>query len=235
VSSGNYHAGNALAYTDLALCTCDEHIAADVREVFDFLGGRTSAPACRRLLVAPFTMRRRLCELLEREIEWSRRGEPGHVVLKVNSLSDRDVIRQLYRASHAGVRVDLVVRGVCRLRPGVAGLSDRIHVRSIVGRFLEHSRAWYFRNGGNDDLYIGSADLRTRNLDRRLEVLVPITDASLARRIRHNVLGAYLADTASARSLHSDGTYARVRPRPGELALSSQRALMDTPVGAVQP
>jgi polyphosphate kinase len=148
--------------------------------------------------------------------------------LKVNALTDRDVIRQLYRASQAGVQIDLIVRGICRLRPGVPVLSERIRVTSIVGRFLEHSRVWYFGNGGGDrdEIYIGSADLRPRNLDRRVEVMVPINDAALAQRIRRGILDAYLADTADARVLRADGQYVRLHPRAGAAPMSCQRALL---------
>lgn len=226
VSSGNYHAGTSQAYTDVALLTCDEAVAGDASGLLAFLGGHGDTAAFGRLVVAPFSLRRRLRDLVAREIEWSRAGRGGHIVLKMNALTDRRVIRQLYEASQAGVRVDLIVRGACCLRPGVPGLSDRIHVRSIVGRFLEHSRIWYFRNGGPGDVYIGSADVRPRNLDRRVEVMVPIADAALARSIREGILDTYLADTASARVLAGDGRYGRLSPRPGERAVSSQVAFL---------
>jgi len=226
VSSGNYHTGTSQTYTDAALLTCDAAIGSDAARLFDFLAGRVDAPTFQRLLVAPFGMRGRLRDLIAREIDCGRAGSGGHIVLKMNALTDRDVIRQLYQASRAGVRIDLIVRGVCCLRPGVPGLSERIHVRSIVGRFLEHSRVWYFRNGGRDDVYIGSADLRPRNLDRRVEVMVPIDEPSLAHEIRQEILETYLRDTASARVLRPDGRYVRLHPRDGEPALSSQRAFL---------
>jgi polyphosphate kinase len=176
---------------------------------------------------APAKLRRRLRDLIDREIAWSHRGEAAHMILKMNALTDRDVIRRLYRASRAGVRVDLIVRGTCCLRPGVPTLSDRIRVRSIVGRFLEHSRAWYFRNGGREEVYLTSADLRSRNLDRRVEVAVPLNDHSLVRRVRDQVLSLCLADNVNARELSSDGTYVRVSPRPGCPAVSSQSVIRD--------
>jgi polyphosphate kinase len=227
VSSGNYHTDTSQAYTDVALLTCDEAIGADAARLFDFLAGRLDVPTFQRLLVAPFSLRSHVRDLITREIECSSRGSGGHIVLKMNALTDRDLIRLLYHASQAGVRVDLIVRGVCCLRPGLPGLSERIHVRSIVGRFLEHSRMWYFRNGGREEVYIGSADLRTRNLDRRVEVMVPIEDASLTRRIRFGILHTYLADTVSARVLRADGRYMRLRPRRGEPVISSQRAFLE--------
>ncbi|MBI2185600.1 MAG: polyphosphate kinase 1 [Acidobacteria bacterium] len=227
LSSGNYHAETSQTYTDVALLTRDETIASDAAGLFDFLAGRTDAPTFRRLLVAPFGLRREVRDLVAREIECSRRGVAGHIILKMNALTDRDVIRQLYRASQAGVRVDLIVRGVCCLRPGVPGLSDGIHVRSIVGRFLEHSRIWWFRNGGREEIFIGSADLRPRNLGRRVEVMAPVGDSALARRIRHEILSASLADTVSARVLRGDGRYVRLAPSPGEPSVCSQRALLE--------
>jgi len=233
VSSGNYHTGTSRTYTDIALLTCDGTIGSDAARVFDFLAGRVDAPTFERLLVAPFGMRRRLRDLVAREIDCSRAGLGGHIVMKMNALTDRDVIRQLYQASRAGVRVDVIVRGVCCLRPGVPGLSERVHVRSIVGRFLEHSRVWYFRNGGNARVYIGSADLRPRNLDRRVEVMVPLDDASLVESVRGPILETYLADTVSARVLRPDGRYVRLRPRAGEPAVSSQQAFLEPLVRGV--
>jgi len=233
VSSGNYHTGTSQAYTDLALLTCDDAIASDAARLFDFLGGRVDAPTFDRLLVAPFGMRRHLRGFIAREIDWSRAGRGGHIVMKMNALTDREVIRQLYQASRAGVRIDLIVRGVCRLRPGVPGLSEGVHVRSIVGRFLEHSRIWYFGNGGDARVYIGSSDLRPRNLDRRVEVMVPIDGRPLAHSIPPEILEAYLADTVSARVLRPDGRYVRLHPRPGEPTVSSQQAFLELAAGAV--
>jgi polyphosphate kinase len=226
VSSGNYHTQTSQTYTDVALLTCDDAVAPDVSDLFAFLSGSRDAVTFRRVLVAPFNMRRRLSDFIAREVESTRAGTRGHIVLKVNALTDRDVIRQLYRASQAGVRIDLIVRGICRLRPGVRGLSERIRVTSIVGRFLEHSRIWYFHNGGRDEIHIGSADLRPRNLDRRVEVMVPVDDATLADRIRRGILDPYLADTADARVLCADGHYTRLHLMAGEAPLSCQRALL---------
>jgi polyphosphate kinase len=224
LSSGNYNAFTARAYTDLGLLTCDEDITADVASLFDALCTGTVPSRFLALTVAPINMRDALTALIDREIACHRRGERGHIILKMNGLVDRDVIRLLYRASQEGVCVDLLVRSLCCLRPGIAGVSERIRVRSIVGRFLEHSRAWYFRNGGNDEVYIGSADLMPRNLDRRVEVMVPLKDAGLRRRL-FEILRLYLADNAKARELRADGSYVRPAVRTGERLLDAQLAL----------
>lgn len=225
VSTGNYHAGTSTAYTDIGLLTCDAAIGADVTAVFNILTGRSELSTFRKLIVAPFTMRRRLGELIEREIDHSRRGEHGHLILKMNALIDREIIQLLQRASQSGVRVDLIVRGICCLRPGVPGVTDHVRVRSIVGRFLEHSRVWHFRNGGREEAYIGSADLRPRNLDRRVEVMVPLSDDVLVRRVRDEILAVYLADNVKARELSRDGSYVRALRRPGQREVSSQVVL----------
>jgi polyphosphate kinase len=225
LSSGNYNAFTARAYTDVALLTCDEEITADVASLFDALCAGSVPGRFRALTVAPINMRDALTTLVEREIACHRRGERAHIILKMNGLVDRDVIGLLYRASQEGVHVDLLVRSLCCLRPGVAGVSERIRVRSIVGRFLEHSRVWYFRNGGNDEVYIGSADLMPRNLDRRVEVMVPLKDAQLRRRL-FEILRLYLADNVKARDLRADGSYVRPPVRPGERLLDAQLVLM---------
>ncbi len=227
LSSGNYNSFTATVYTDLALMTCDEAIGADVAELFDAVTGGDAPRPMQTLLAAPFGLRTGFNALVEREIAWVGRGEAGHIVLKMNALTDSSKIQLLQRASRAGVRVDLLVRGVCSLIPGVAGVSDRIRVVSIVGRFLEHSRAWYFRNGGEGEVWIGSADLMPRNFDRRVEVVVPLKDPALVSRVRDQILGTYLADTVLARELRRDGAYARVKPRPGEPAVWSQAVLQD--------
>ena len=180
----------------------------------------------RKFLVAPVNLRAGLVALIEREIEHARQGEPGHLIFKVNHLVDKPMIQLLYQASQAGVTVDLLVRGICCLRPGAPGLSENIRVLSIVGRFLEHSRAFYFRNGGAEEVYLGSADLMPRNLDQRVEILFPIQDPRLVRHLRDHVLATYLADTAKARRLRADGTYEPVKPVPGAEPLDSQRWLI---------
>ena len=227
LSSGNYSSFTAMVYTDLGLMTCDESVTADVADLFEFMAGGTQAPAMRTLMAAPFALRTGLRTLVEREIAWAQRGEAAHIILKMNALIDPAAIDLLQRASHAGVQVDLIVRGISALRPGVPGISDHIRVRSIVGRFLEHSRVWYFRNGGAEETLIGSADLMPRNFDRRVEIMVPLKDRALAHRVRYEVLDAYLSDTLSARELLPNGRYRRLMPRPGEPGVSSQSLLLD--------
>ncbi len=227
VSSGNYSAFTSRAYTDFGLLTCDEAIASDVAELFDMMAGDGPVPALRAVIAAPYALRRGFRLLVEREMTWARRGEAAHIILKMNALLDQAAIDLLHRACHAGVHVDLIVRGAAALQPGIPGVSDRIRVRSIVGRFLEHSRAWYFRNGGADDVFIGSADLRPRNFDRRVEMMVPLKDRALAHRLRYEILNSYLVDTLSARELLSNGRYRRVVPRAGEPRICCQSALLD--------
>jgi len=227
LSTGNYSSFTATVYTDLALMTCDESITSDVADLFEFMAGETPIPVMRTLIAAPFALRAGLRALVEREIAWAQRGEAAHIVLKMNALVDAAAIDLLQRASHAGVQVDLIVRGVSVLRPRVPGVSDRIRVRSIVGRFLEHSRIWYFRNGGVEDTFIGSADLMPRNFDRRIEIVVPLKDRAVAHRVRYEILDTYLSDTLSARELLSSGRYRRLVPKPGEPGISSQSLLID--------
>lgn len=224
LTSGNYNPVTARLYTDIGLLTCDEEIAADAAELFNFLSGHGAPRNFRKLIVAPLTLRARIRELIEREIAWAERREPARLAFKMNALMDRDMIRLLYRASQAGVHIDLLVRGVCELRPGLPGVSENIQVRSIVGRFLEHSRIYYFRNGGDDEIYIGSADLRARNLDRRVEVLFPVEDPGMHGRVRDGILRTYFADNVKARALNSDGTYVRLPRAAGEARVNSQEA-----------
>jgi polyphosphate kinase len=227
LSSGNYSSFTAMVYTDLAVMTCDESITSDVADLFEFMAGGTPTPVMRTLIAAPFALRAGLRALVEREIAWAQRGEAAHIILKMNALVDAGAIDLLQRASHAGVQVDLIVRGVSVLRPGVPGVSERVRVRSIVGRFLEHSRIWYFRNGGVEDTFIGSADLMPRNFDRRIEIVVPLKDRALAHRVRYEILDTYLSDTRSARELLASGRYRRLVPKAGEPGISSQSLLLD--------
>lgn len=214
LSSGNYNATTAHLYTDIGLFTAREEIADDVTGLFNYLTGYSAKADYQKVLVAPITLRAKVEALIEREIAHQKAGRKGHLIFKTNSLVDPQMIRALYRASQAGVKVDLLVRGSCCLRPGIPGVSDHITVTSIVGRFLEHSRAMYFRNGGAEEVYAGSADLMTRNLSRRVEVLFPIEDPKLVRHIKEQMLDAYLADDVKARRLRTDGSYVRVKPAP---------------------
>ena len=207
LATGNYNPTTAKLYTDIGLLTCDPQIAADATALFNCLTGYSDKNLFRKLLVAPVNLRERLKELIRREIGHQRCGEHGHLILKMNALEDPDLIQLLYEASGAGVTVDLLIRGICSLRPGLPGVSDNIRVTSIVGRFLEHSRVFYFRNGGADEVYLGSADLMPRNLNRRVEVLFPVAAPRLVARLRDEILATYLADRAAARYMHSDGSY----------------------------
>lgn len=227
LSTGNYNPVTAQTYTDLGLFTCDDAMGADATDVFNYLTGYSTKKDYRRFLVAPINLRSGVERLIRREIEHQQRGEPGHLILKLNSLVDKPMIKLLYEASQAGVKIDLVVRGMCCLRPGVSGVSDNIRVISIVGRFLEHSRVFYFRNGGAEEIYLGSADLMPRNLDRRVEILFPIQDPRLVRQLRDQVLATYLADNVKARQMRSDGTYECVAPEPGQPLVNSQIALIN--------
>jgi polyphosphate kinase len=189
------------------LLTADPEITSSVHSVFNFLTAYAERPSYDPLLVAPINLAERSINLIAREADHARHGRLARIIVKMNSLLDRNIVRELYRASQAGVQIDLIVRGICGLRPGVRGISDRITVRSIVGRFLEHSRIFYFANGGEEEVYLGSADWMPRNLLERVEVLFPIKDPMLKQRIRGEILEAYLADNTQARILQADGRY----------------------------
>ena len=223
-SSGNYNPETARVYTDIGMFTADSDVVADVSEIFNYLTGYSNQKEYRSLLVAPVQLRSRLTELIMREVDHARQGRPAHMIFKVNAITDDQMIRVLYRASQAGVSMDLIVRGICSLRPGVKGISDSIRIRSIVGRFLEHSRLYWFKNGGNEELFIGSADLMERNLDRRVETLIPVKDPELFEHLRDVVLNAYLRDTDRAQVLDSTGRYER--PDAGSGAFNAQQFLL---------
>ncbi len=209
LGTGNYNPTTATFYTDLSLLTSDEEITASVHDVFNFLTAYAEYPRYDPLLVAPLDLADQTRALIAREAEHARQGRPARIIAKMNALLDKGVIQELYKASQAGVQIDLIVRGACALKPGIRGLSNRIHVRSIVGRFLEHSRIFYFDNGGEDEIYLGSADWMTRNLYERVEVLFPVRDPMLRYRLRYEILEAYLQDVAKARILQRDGLYSR--------------------------
>ena len=204
LSSGNYNSGTARLYSDIGFMSSDEALADDASDLFNFLTGYSRQEEFRKFLVAPMTIRPKLLELIRRE---TKLGPKGRIILKCNSLVDGEMIRALYKASQAGVKIDLIIRGICGLRPGIPGVSENIQVMSIVGRFLEHSRIYYFYNEGAPDLYMGSADLMPRNLDRRVEVLFPIEDADMQTHIVENILAVCLRDTAKSHILQSDGRY----------------------------
>jgi polyphosphate kinase len=226
LATGNYSVVTASQFTDLGLFTCDNAMGADASDLFNYLTGYSSKQDYQKFLVAPLTLRKGIQELVEREIEHQKNGREAHIIFKLNFLVDRPITQLLYRASQAGVKVDLLVRGMCCLRPGLPGVSENIRVISIVGRFLEHSRIFYFRNGGDETVLIGSADLMVRNLDRRVEILFPIEDPKLIRHLREEVLGIYLADNVKARLMKPDGSYERLAPAPGTKAINSQEWLL---------
>ncbi|SPE32700.1 Polyphosphate kinase 2 [Acidobacteriia bacterium SbA2] len=208
LGTGNYNPITARLYTDLALLTCNEHIAADATYFFNALTGYAARQEPQKLLVSPVNMREKLTEMIRREIEHQKAGRPARLIFKVNAIEDLDMIHLLYQASQAGVKVDMLARGICSLRPGVPGVSDNIRVISIVGRFLEHSRVYYFQNGGAEEIYLGSADLMHRNLSHRVEIIFPVESPRLLRRLK-DILDIYLSDQAKARCLQPDGSYSR--------------------------
>ncbi len=235
LGTGNYNATTARTYEDLCLLTCHPDIGADVTDLFNLLTGYSRQQSYRKLLVAPMSLRRSLTERIEREIRVQEQYGTGRLIFKINALVDPEIIHLLYRASQAGVNIDLIVRGICCLRPGVAGVSENIRVRSIVGRFLEHSRIYYFSNNGNEELYLGSADLMPRNLNGRVETLFPVEDPVLRDAIRDHILQSLLADTVNARELLPDGCYIRVRPEPGEELFDSQDWFISHPLLEPRP
>jgi len=227
LGTGNYNAVTAQVYEDLGMFTCDDEIGADATDLFNYLTGYSSKKTYRKLLVAPINLRGRLEALIQREIEHQGHGEKGHLIFKVNSLVDKPMIRLLYQASQAGVKVDVLARGICCLRPGLKDVSENIQVTSIVGRFLEHSRIFYFRNAGQDEIYLGSADLMPRNINRRVEVLFPVRDKAMIRYLHDEVLATYLIDNVRARRMLPDGTYERLKPRPKDTPIDSQAWLLE--------
>ncbi len=241
IGTGNYNAATARIYTDLSLFTANPEITRAVHDVFSFLTAYAENQSYEPLLVAPLDLAEKCIALIEREADHARRGDPARIIAKMNALVDKNIVQALYRASQAGVEINLIVRGICALRPGVRGVSENIRVRSIVGRFLEHSRIYYFANGGDEEIYIGSADWMPRNLYERVEVLVPLRDEMLRQRVRHEILDAYLADNRKARILLKDETYIRAwqpmqgkrnrRMPTGAAAFSAQECLMSVADG----
>lgn len=241
IGTGNYNATTARIYTDLSLFTANPEVTRAVHDVFSFLTAYAENPGYEPLLVAPLDLAEKSIGLIDREAEHARQGREARIIAKMNALLDKSVVQALYRASQAGVEIDLIVRGICALRPGVRGVSDRIRVRSIVGRFLEHSRIYYFANGGDEEIYMGSADWMPRNLYERVEVLVPLLDEVLRDRVRHEILDAYLADNRKARILLRDATYIRAwqspqgklktKPPVGAAAFSAQDFLISLAEG----
>jgi polyphosphate kinase len=234
LGTGNYNSKTARIYTDLGILTCRDDLAADVTELFNFLTGYSRQRQYRHLLVAPVNMREEMVRLIRQEAQHARQGRPARIFAKMNALADRDIILELYQAAQAGVEIRLLVRGMCTLRPGVPGLSERIQVVSIVGRFLEHSRVFWFHNAGEERLYIGSADWRTRNLDRRVETLTPVLDAGIKQQLQE-IMELMWSDNRQAWDLQPDGTYIQRRPAPGEPERSSHVLLMQRALAEATP
>ena len=227
LGTGNYHAGNARAYTDYSFMTCDDSIGEDVHKVFQQLTGMGEALRIKKLFHAPFTLHKKLIEMIDRERGHAEAGKPALIRLKANGLTEPKVIRALYKASQAGVQIELIIRGMCCLRPGVEGVSDNIRVRSVVGRFLEHTRVYYFLNNGKDEIYAASADLMERNLLNRVETAFPIENNKLKERMKTE-LEAYILDNCQAWDLQQDGTYVRAQPAEGEEPVLAQNILLET-------
>jgi polyphosphate kinase len=229
LGTGNYNATTSRVYTDFGMFTCDRDIGYDVANLFNFLTGYARIDQYRKLAVAPVTLRSTIISRIDREIANHRKHGGGHLIFKMNALVDPECINALYRASQAGVKVDLQVRGICCLRPGLPGTSENITVSAIVGRFLEHARIYYFRNNDGDDVLLGSADLMPRNLDRRVEVLFPVTDPAIKKALLTTILDTELMDNQQLRLMSGDGTYVRKRPEPGEAPVDSQLWFLEHP------
>jgi polyphosphate kinase len=227
LSTGNYNATTARIYTDIGLLTSRTDLGIDASELFNRLTGYAPAAAYRKLLIAPEHLRKQFDQLICREIEHAREGREARLIFKMNALVDSRLIRRLYEASMAGVRIELLVRGICCLRPGIEGISENIHVTSVVGRFLEHPRIYYFANGGQPEIYLGSADLMPRNLDRRVETIFPVEDAVLKARLLDEVLAISMMDNIKTRELQPDGSYKRIHPADGETPIDSQLWFME--------
>lgn len=227
LGTGNYNAVTSLIYEDTGLFTCDEAIASDVTDLFNYLTGYSTKHDFRKLLVAPINLRTGLENLVRREIEHAQAGQKAHLIFKVNAIVDTRFIALLYEASQAGVKVDLFVRSMCSLKPGIKGVSENINVVSIVGRYLEHSRVYYFHNGGNEEIYMGSADLMTRNLDHRVEVLFPVENPEHVRYLRDKMLDTYLKDNTRARVMQEDGSYVRIKSPGGDKVVDVQEVFMN--------
>ncbi|MGC1902208.1 MAG: polyphosphate kinase 1 [Candidatus Acidiferrum sp.] len=232
LGTGNYNPSTARFYSDFSLFTSDEAITSAVNNVFNYITAYSEQPHYKPLILAPRDMAKTVISMIDREARHARRGRPARMIIKMNAVVDPPVIQALYRASQVGVEIDLIIRGQCALVPGVRGLSSRIRVRSIVGRFLEHSRIYYFENGGKPELYLGSADWMQRNLYERVEAMFPVKDQQLCKRVCNEILASYLADTRNARLLGSDGTYSRPRSVRNGHGFSVQEHLMRLASGA---
>jgi polyphosphate kinase len=226
LATGNYNATTVKLYTDIGFFTCDEDICSDVSDIFNYLTGYSKQTEYRKLIVSPIHMRQKMIERIFREIENVQSGGKGKILWKMNSLVDPATIAALYEASNAGVQIDLIIRGICCLIPEVEGLSENISVRSIVGRFLEHSRVFYFYNNGAEEVILGSADMMQRNLDRRVETLFPIEESKLKSELMNSLMRISFKDNTKARKLKPDMSYTIIQPINGEKKVNSQEWLM---------
>jgi polyphosphate kinase len=227
IGTGNYNPKTARLYEDLGLFTCREDLGADLTDLFNFLTGYSRQRTYRKLLVAPVSLRDGILALIRRETANARKGGTGRIIAKMNAITDTEMIVALYQASQAGVKIELIIRGMCCLRPGVPKVSENIRVISIIGRFLEHSRIFYFHNQGEPELFIGSADWRARNLDRRVEAVVPIAEPAIAQQLQ-DILNLLLTDNRQSWELQPDGSFIQLRPAEGEPDRGTQYLLMDS-------
>ena len=238
IGTGNYNPKTASLYTDLGLLSCREDLGADLTDLFNYLTGFSRQRSYRKILVAPVNLRDRMVGLIQRETEHCKQGKPGRIIAKMNALVDPGIIKTLYEASQAGVQIDVIVRGICCLRPGVKAVSENIRVVSIIGRFLEHSRIFYFgndsENGGQEEIYIGSADWMTRNLDRRVEAVTPVEDLELIAQLKQ-ILDILLNDNRQAWDMQPDGSYIQRHPQANEPERSAQKLLMEKTLQAAMP
>jgi polyphosphate kinase len=234
LSSGNYNGFTARIYTDVGLFTANPEFGADVTELFNMLTGYSQAHGWRKLVVAPLNMRERVVALIDREREHARAGRPARIVVKMNALVEPSVVDALYLASQAGVTIELAIRGICCLRPGLPGISENVRVISIVDKFLEHSRIFYFENSGDPEVFLGSADWMPRNFYRRIEVMFPVEDARLKARLVEEILATVLADSAKARVLRADGSYRRTASATDPAAVRSQMVFQTIARGAAR-
>jgi polyphosphate kinase len=228
MGTGNYNPSTARIYTDFSYFTDDPEIGEDGSDLFNYLTGYSEQEEYQQLLVAPLTMREKLVHLIREQRELAEKGQPAHICCKMNSLTDPKIIEEFYQASQAGVNIEMVIRGICCLKPGLEGISENIRVVSLVGRFLEHARVFAFGEGEDENIYLGSADLMQRNLDRRVENVFPLREARHRQKIRR-LLGLQLADTANAWEMNPDGRYTRCLPQEGEAPLDSQALLLEEP------
>jgi polyphosphate kinase len=226
LATGNYHPATARLYTDFGLLTAHEELCGDVAEVFQQLTGLGRAGKLKHVWQSPFTLHKKIVAAIRNETKLATEGKPARIIAKMNALLEEQTIEELYAASSAGVKIDLIVRGVCALRPGIEGVSENIRVRSVVGRFLEHSRVFYFENGGAEDVYLASADWMARNFFKRIELCFPVLDANFKKRVIREGLLPYLEDNMLAWVMHSDGSYERLRPRRGTKGRSAQDELL---------